>query len=218
MPRHSKSSRNDDLSKSSGRYRDRQDSGYADDDAGDSSSEEEIMIVHESDKQRVKRKARAVKARVQEAVQKPSFRTICWRYFLFFVVVILGVAMIIQLYSSYGEFLTDQIFPPRVSSGGVACGNGTVTRNYMLGFDKYVKTDNATTEGWLHLNATRPGDSLEWAWRVAATPVGPQGPQESPGKQHANVELLDVRWKDEDTLQVWLPGEKECARVLVFSV
>ena len=83
---------------------------------------------------------------------------------------------------------------------------------------KRVKTDNATTEGWLHLNATRPGDSLEWAWRVAATPAGPQGPQESPGKQHANVELLDARWKDEETLQVWLPGEKECARVLVFSV
>lgn len=212
MPRqNSKSSRN---ASTSDRYRDRQDSRYADDDAGDSSSEEEIMIVHESDKQRVKRKARAVKARVQEAVQKPSFRTICWRYFLFFVVVILGVAMIIQLYSSYGEFLTDQIFPPRVSSGGVACGNGTVTRNYMLGFDKYVKTDNATTEGWLHLNATRPGDSMEWAWRVAATPVGPQ----EQGKEHAQVELLDARWKDKETLQVWLPGEKECARVLVFSV
>ena len=136
---------------------------YADDDEhglDESSSEEEIMIIHESDKQRIKRKARAVKARVQEAVQKPSFRTICWRYFLFFVVVILGVAMIIQLYSYNGEFLTDQIFPPRVSSGGVACGNGTVTRDYMLGFDKYVKTDNATTEGWLHLNATQPGDSL----------------------------------------------------------
>ena len=190
---------------------------YADDDEhglDESSSEEEIMIIHESDKQRIKRKARAVKARVQEAVQKPSFRTICWRYFLFFVVVILGVAMIIQLYSSYGEFLTDQIFPPRVSSGGVACGNGTVTRDYMLGFDKYVKTDNATTEGWLHLNATQPGDSLEWAWRVAATPVGPQ----QHGKPHAQVELLDVQWIDKETLQVWLPSEKECARVLVFSV
>lgn len=188
---------------------------YADEELDASSSEEEIMIVHESGKQRVKRKARAVKARVQEAVQKPSFRTICWRYFLFFVVVILGVAMIIQLYSSYGEFLTDQIFPPRVSSGGVACGNGTVTRNYMLGFDKYVKTDNTTTEGWLHLNATRPGDSLEWAWRVGAAP---QGSQESLGKQHAEVELLDARWKDKETLQVWLPSQKECAKVLVFSV
>ena len=69
MPRqNSKRSRNAELGKSSDRYRDRrdrrdrQDSRYADDDAGDSSSEEEIMIVHESDKQRVKRKARAVKA------------------------------------------------------------------------------------------------------------------------------------------------------------
>lgn len=184
---------------------------YADEEADGSSGEEEIVIIHESDKQRIKRKARVAKARVQEAVQKPSFRTMCWRYFLFFVVVILGVAMIIQLYSSYGEFLTDQIFPPRVSSGGVACGNGTVTRNYMLGFDKYVKTDNATTEGWLHLNATQPGDSLEWAWRVGATP-------QEQGKEHAQVELLDVHWKDKETLQVWLPSEKECARVLVFSV
>lgn len=217
MPRqNSKSSRGVSSAQSSKRYRDREDS-FGDDEHGleDSSSEEEIMIIHESDKQRMKRKARAAKARVQEVVQKPSFRTVCWRYFLFFVVVILGVAMIIQLYSSYGEFLTDQIFPPRVSSGGVACGNGTVTRDYMLGFDKYVKTDNTTTEGWLHLNATQPGDSLEWAWRVGATPVGPQ---ELPGKAHADVELLDARWKDKETLQVWLPSEKECARVLVFSV
>jgi len=201
--------------KSSDRYRDGESGGaYAEDDEN-SSSEEEIMIVHESDKQRVKRKARAVKAKLQTAAQKPSFRAWCWRYFLFFVVVVLGVAMIIQLYSSYGEFLTDQIFPPRVSSGGIACGNGTVSRNYMLGFDKYVKTDNGTTEGWLHLNATRPGDSMEWAWRVGTTP---QGPQEPPGKQHAAVELLDAHWKDKDTLEVWLPSQKECARVLVFSV
>mgnify|MGYP001260386495 FL=1 len=213
----SKRSRNSVDSKHNtlGRYLD-SDGGYAGSDG--SSSEEEITIVHESDKQRVKRKARAVKTRVQEAVHKPNFRTLCWRYFLFFVVVILGVAMIIQLYSSYGEFLTDQIFPPRVSSGGVACGNGTVTRNYMLGFDKYVITDNSTTEGWLHLNATRPGDSIEWAWRVAVTPQGPRGPQEPPGKQHAAVELLDARWKDKEKLQVWLPSQKECARVLVFSV
>ena len=132
MPRqNSKSSRSAGSAKSSKRYRDREDSNggaYADEEGEASSSEEEIMIIHESDKQRIKRKARAVKARVQEAVQKPSFRTICWRYFLFAVVVILGVAMIIQLYSSYGEFLTDQIFPPRVSSGGVACGNGTVIK------------------------------------------------------------------------------------------
>ena len=215
MPRqNSKSSRGAGSAESSKRYRDREDSAggaYADDDAGDSSSEEEIMIIHESDKQRIKRKARAARARVQEAVQKPSFRTLCWRYFLFFVVVILGVAMIIQLYSSYGEFLTDQIFPPRVSSGGVACGNGTVTRDYMLGFDKYVKADNSTTEGWLHLNATRPGDSLEWAWRVGDTPQGQK-------RQPASLDLLDVHWKDKETLEVWLPSQKECARVLVFSV
>lgn len=214
MPRqNSKSSRSAGSGrKSSERYRDREGSaGGAYADADDSSSEEEIVIIHESDKQRIKRKARAAKARVQEAVQKPSFRTVCWRYFLFFVVVILGVAMIIQLYGSYGEFLTDQIFPPRVSSGGVACGNGTITRNYMLGFDKYVKTDNTTTEGWLHLNTTRPGDSLEWAWRVGDTPQGQK-------RQPASLNLLDAHWKDKETLQVWLPSEKECARVLVFSV
>lgn len=215
MPRqHSRSSRGPGSAKSSKRYRDHDDSiggAYADEEEDDSSSEEEIMIIHESDKQRMKRKARAAKAKIQETVQKPSFRTMCWRYFLFFVVVILGVAMIIQLYSSYGEFLTDQIFPPRVSSGGVVCGNGTVARDYMLGFDKYVKTDNTTTEGWLHLNATQPGDSLEWAWRVGATPQGQD-------RQRAQVELLDVYWEDEDTLQVWLPSETECARVLVFSV
>lgn len=197
--------------KKSERYTDNADhvGGYADE--NDSSSEEEIMIIHESDKQRVRRKARAAKAKIQEAVQRPSFRTMCWRYFLFAVVVVLGVAMIIQLYSSYGEFLTDQIFPPRVSSGGVACGNGTITKDYMLGFDKYVKTDNATTEGWLHLNATQPKDSLEWAWRVAATP-------QEQGKEHAQVELLDAHWTDKETLRVWLPSEKECAKVLVFSV
>ena len=53
-------------SKSAQRYSDDADfdGAYADEE-GQESSEEEIMIIHESDRQRVKRKARAAKAKIQ---------------------------------------------------------------------------------------------------------------------------------------------------------
>lgn len=173
------------------------------------SEEEEIDIVHvrESAKQRFRRD-------LQEAAAKPSTRTVCWRSFLFLLVVSLGIAMIVQLYSSYGQFLTDQLFPPRVSSGGTVCSNGTVTKDYQLRWTSFETVDNRTahTAGWAHLNATRPKDALQWAWRVT-------DPDSAPGTA---PQLTDVRWKTKDTLLVWLesptPDHVACANVIVLSV
>ena len=218
------------------RYRDDQDEDYVQGyDGQGSSSEEEIVLVHESSRQRAKRRVKEV---VQHAREQPRARTICWRWFLFLVVACLGIAMIIQvstfavrrpqtpctpltttfpvlpfvsqLYSSYGEFITDQIFPPRVSSAGRVCGNGTTSKNYMLAFHKYTTVDNATTAGWLHLNATRPQNSLQYAWSAPSA----IGPQESP----QDPRLLAARWKDAECLLVWLPGKETCASVVVVSV
>ena len=174
----------------------------------DSDSEEEIEIVHvrESAKQRFRRDLR-------EAAAKPATRTVCWRWFLGLVVLGLGIAMLVTLWGNYSEFLTDQLFPPRVSSGGQVCSNGTVTKDYQMKWVKWAPldtVDNRTARGWAHLNATQPKDALQWAWRVAdAAPGTP--PQ-----------LTDVRWKNKDTLLVWLqsptPGRVACANVIVLSV
>ena len=177
-----------------------------------SSSEEEIVLVHESNRQKVKRRVKEV---VQHARAQPKTRTICWRWFLFIVVACLGVAMIIQLYSSYGEFITDQIFPPRVSSAGLVCGNGTTAKDYMLEFHKYEVTDN-TTAGWLHLNATQPQDSLQYAWTVPQPDAGPRA--EHGGIPPRHPQLVEARWKDNECLLVWLPTKNDCASVVVISV
>ena len=100
--------------KGSRRYRDNADhdsEAYTDtpaddkDENSEDSDEEEIEILHvrESAKQRLRRDLR-------QAAAKPSTRTLCWRWFLFLVVVSIGIAMIVNLYASYGEFLTDQLF------------------------------------------------------------------------------------------------------------
>lgn len=201
--------------KGSRRYRDNADhdsEAYtdtpADDKDGNSedSDEEEIEILHvrESAKQRLRRDLR-------QAAAKPSTRTLCWRWFLFLVVVSIGIAMIVNLYASYGEFLTDQLFPPRPSSGGQVCSNGTLTKDYQLGWTKFEPRDNTSAHvGWAHLNATRPKDALQWAWQVTE-PDSNSPPQ-----------LTNVRWKNKNTLLVWLqsqtPNRVACANVVVLSM
>ena len=90
------------------RDRDRQSEVYADEDIEmedhqDSSSEEEITIIHENRKQRARRVARRT---VQHIKEEPKCRSVLFRYCLFLVVLSLGVGMVVNLYGTYGESRT----------------------------------------------------------------------------------------------------------------
>lgn len=163
-----------------------------------SSSEEDIEL-HEVGTAH-KRSGR-IHRRIKKIQDEPKLRSVCWRWFLFIVITGLMVTMLVQLYSSYGEFITDQIFPPRISSGGVVCPNGTVVGDYQLAFDGYENVDDESDSAlWIRLNATKPKESLELAW-----------------VEDAHL-ILPTRWRGDDTLLVWAPRESVCAKVLVFSM
>ena len=108
-----------------------------------------------------------------------------------------GVAMVVQLYSTYGDYVTDAIFPPRTSSAGLVCANGTITNDYMLKWYEFEEAENETGAGWATLNATKPKDYLSMAW--------------------APTVLVPTRWRNGNQLQVWIP-RNECVSVLVYSV
>lgn len=165
-----------------------------------SSSEEEIVKVYENRKQRA---TRITKETVKDIKTNPKCRTVCFRYFLFVVVLSVGVAMVVQLYSTYGDYVTDAIFPPRTSSTGLVCANGTVENDYMLDWHGFTATENKTntTEGWIALNATKPRDFLSLAWTVSTPPT-----------------LVPTRWHGDKLLEVWVPKFNECVSVLVYSV
>lgn len=175
----------------------------------DADEEDEEDIVHVRDPRRSNKMHRRFRQRVRETAAKPSARALCWRYFLFLVVCAVSIAMIVQLYSSYGAALTSSLFPPRVSSAGKVCSDGKVSKDYQLQWTRFEVVDNTTSHGWAHLNATRPKDALQWAWRDA-------------NDDQTLPQLTAVRWKDKHTLNVWLepsaPEAVACANVVVFSV
>lgn len=182
------------------RYRDSGEADYADEEEGgimQSSSDEDIELHTVNTSQK---KSTRMRRRIKKAAEEPKLRSVCWRWFLFVVIMGLMIAMLIQLYSSYGEFITDQIFPPRVSSGGVVCPNGTVTSDYQLEFDGFEFAPEKKDGGWMRLNATKPQDSLEFAMLTDASGLTP------------------TRWMGPNALFVWTPSSNVCAKVLVFSV
>lgn len=183
------------------RYRDSGEADYADEEEGgimQSSSDEEIEL-HSVNKTQKKRGR--MRRRIRNAAEEPKLRSVCWRWFLFIVIMGLMITMLVQLYSSYGEFITDQIFPPRVSSGGLVCPNGTVTSDYQLEFGRFESTtEDNNDSGWMWLNVTKPKDTLEFALLAdASAPTA-------------------TRWADDDTLLVWSPNANACVKVLIFSV
>lgn len=205
------------------RYRDDGESNYQDDAAdadeeeqpASSSSEEEIVQIFDTRQDRARRVRRKIQGAVQDTVEQPKTRRVCVRYCLFLLVVGLGVGMLIQLYASYGEFLSDQIFPPRVSSAAATvCGDGTMARGYQIGFQKFEPAHNASASGWLHLNATQPKDSVEWGWYHAPAAPDPEQPNHVP----RDTQAVDVRWKNKDTLLAWLPEKAGCLDVVVISL
>ena len=211
MPSSKKKSRRTKRAK----YRDNGEPDYQDaeeEQPASSSSEEEIVQIFETRQDRAHRVRRKIQGAMKETVEQPKTRRVCVRYCLFLLVAGLGVGMLIQLYASYGEFLSDQIFPPRVSSAARVCGDGTMARGYQIGFQKFEVVDNATASGWLHLNATRPKDSLEWGWYHTAP--NPEQPEHAPRETRA----VDVHWKNKKTLLAWLPNQAGCLDVVVISI
>lgn len=160
------------------------------------SSDEEIVRIHENRKQKAKR---ITKETIHQIKTKPHCRTICFRYFLLTVVLTVGVCMILQLYSTYGEYVTDAIFPPRTSSTGLVCQNGSVTNDYMIKWHAFEPLENNT--GWAVLNATKPSDSLSFAWTKAHIP-----------------QLMPVHWINKKQVKVLIPAKNECVSLIVYSI
>ena len=192
---------------------------YADDEASDEQeNKEDVLEVHRSKKSRARRLAEKT---VEKAATQPGFRTMCCRYTLFLLVVGLGLGMIVQLYSTCkspsfffalpqycnslpfllfhtdGEYVTDAIFPPRISSAGNVCPNGTLTNDYMAQFEKFETLDNKTTLGWMYLNATRPKESLRMAW--------------------TKEKLIESEWQD-TYLKIKSDDADACVQFIVWSV
>jgi len=175
------------------------------------SSEEEITIIHENRKQRARRVARRAVDRVKE---EPKCRSVLFRYCLFLVVLSLGVGMVVNLYGTYGEYVTDAIFPPRVSSAALVCaGEPLVVKNdYMVEYHHFAE-DNSTGAGWAILNATQPKENLLMAWESSET-LDDSEITESFLTPH----MVDARWKTKDSLQVWIPGPNKCVNFIIWSI
>ena len=163
------------------------------------SSEEEIVRVYENRKQRAQR---ITKETINQIKKEPKCRTICFRYFLFVVVLTTGIAMIVQLYSTYGEYVTDAIFPPRTSSTGRICQNGSLTNDYMLKWHRFQYEYNES--GWATLNATKPKESLTFAWTETS--------------YSGNPVLVSTKWLSNDQIQVHIPARNECVSLIVYSI
>ena len=75
----------------------------------------------------------------------------CWqrvlKYTLLLIATVLLAAMCIQLWTSYGTVITEQVFPPRLVGAGEFCADGQKS-SYRLHFHKY---ENKT----LHVNIPR---------------------------------------------------------------
>ncbi len=96
-----------------------------------------------------------------------------------------------------GEYVTDAIFPPRISSAGKICRNGTLTDDYMAQFEKFEALNNETNSGWMYLNATRPKESLRMAW--------------------TKKELVESQWQD-TYLKIKSDDANACVQFIVWSV
>lgn len=187
----------------------------------DSSSEEEITVIHENRKQRAKRVARHVVERVKE---EPKCRSVLFRYCLFLVVLSLGVGMVVNLYGTYGEYVTDAIFPPRTSSAGVLCPTEdsiVLSNDYMVTyhhFEDYNETEPATKftgEGWAVLNATKPKESLVMAWTTADPTQDGSDVDEPPTPLQ---QMVDIHWQAQNTFKVWMPAQNKCVAFIVWSI
>ena len=165
------------------------------------------------------RSSRAQRAR-SALTKETSFRVQCWRYLLCGITCCLAVALCINLWASYGDFLEDSIWPPRVSSAGTSCGDGTVKNAYQMSFDAYEVVHNDTTAGWVRLNATKPPSNVLWAYDAGLAEEEEEEPQEESQEEPQeprSLALLDARWDGDDQLLVWLPSKKHCATVMIFS-
>lgn len=194
------------------RYKDTEHGGYKDDN-GSSSEEEDIQIIPTTG-------SKSQQTRRGAETKETSTRVKCWRYLLLAITCSLAIALCVNLWASWGDWVQDSIWPPRVAAAGVVCGNGTVGEGaYQVAFHKFEVVHNESTAGWVHLNATKPPTSVLWAYDscddVEEHEIG-EGDHASHAS-HANPQLLDVHWRGDDRLLVWLPKKEDCATVMVFS-
>lgn len=126
------------------------------------------------------------------------------------IVLTLGVGMVINLYGTYGEYVTDAIFPPRTSSAALVCvGEDPVLKNdYMVSYDHFEKANQTNqTGGWAFLNATQPTENLLMAWESNQLP---SEPRDFP-------HMVDIVWAAKNVLKIWVPAMK-CVSFIVWSV
>lgn len=222
MPRKSKSRR---------KYRDSE--AYTDEDvemqqqSQSESSEEEITIIHENRKQRAKRVARQTVKRVKE---EPKCRSLLFRYCLFLVVLSMGVGMVVNLYGTYGEYVTDAIFPPRTSSAAIVCSDKkqTMVNDYMVKYHRFepvVSNETSTQEGgWAYMNATQPKENLLMAWESHYVPDSTVSDEEESDnllltfQPPARVDMVDIVWDAKNVLRVWIPKQDTCVSFIVWSI
>ena len=68
-------------------------------------------------------------------------------------------ALLIQLWSSYGEYVSRRVFPPKVSAGGTLCKNETTSNTYLTSFHRYIEDSKR-----LHFNISKPEHPLALVW------------------------------------------------------
>lgn len=78
---------------------------------------------------------------------KPKLWRRALRMLLLFVATVLVAALCIQLWTNYGEVITEQVFPPRLVAAGRMCPNETVS--------SYRATRRNYTNGTLHITVPR---------------------------------------------------------------
>lgn len=198
------------MPKKSMTYKDAEAAQYRDNDSDRSNSDDDAAVAP----------ARSSRARGAPTRETP-FRVKCWRYLLFGVTCCLAVALCINLWASYGDFLEDSIWPPRVSSVGTACpADGTVKNAYQMEFVNYEVVHNDTTAGWVRLNATKPPTSVLWAYDAQREPANDEEAKAGAGAREPRVPvMLDAHWdaNNHNQLLVWVPAADHCATVMVFS-
>ena len=129
---------------------------------------------------------------------------------------------IVNLYGTYGEYVTDAIFPPRTSSAAVVCADG-IRNDYMVKYNRFQESNDTDHKdgGWVFLNATQPVENLVMAWDSHITSNDSEdedSDEEPPSSSPADINMVDAAWDQKNVLKVWLPKRDACVNVIVWSI
>ncbi len=79
--------------------------------------EEEVEIIH--DRQDLLNKAK-------RASKKPSYHRSCCKAFVIAIAIVVFIAMMVQIWSDYGEYIQTSTFPPKIVSMSSQCPDDVV--------------------------------------------------------------------------------------------